>query len=175
MEYRELKVNDIHISLFNNFQRRQVVTKRLEQVDDEWNEIDFNFVDDWEEGEYSFLIKHLQNIDKTGGLVVGVFLENQLKGFASAESKLFGSKKEYIELSHIYTSNDIRGHGIGKALFGYVASWAKEQGAKKLYISSHSAVETQAFYKKLGCVDTIEIDKKHVEDEPYDRQLEFVL
>lgn len=175
MEYRELKVNDIHISLFNNFQRRQVVTKRLEQVGNEWKEIDFNFVDDWEEDEYTFLTEHLKNTDKTGGLVIGVFWKNQLKGFASAEPKLFGSKEEYIELSHIYTSNDMRGHGIGKMLFGYVASWAKEQGAKKLYISSHSAVETQAFYNKLGCVDATEIDKKHVEDEPYDRQLEFVL
>lgn len=175
MEYRELKIHDINISLFNSFQRRQVVTKRLEQVGDEWNEINFNFIDDWEEHEYTFLIKDLQNTDKTGGLVVGIFLDNQLKGFASVESKLFGSKKEYIELSHIYTSNDMRGHGIGKVLFGYVASWAKEQGAKKLYISSHSAVETQAFYKNLGCVDAIEIDKKHVEDEPYDRQLEFIL
>ena len=175
MEYRELKVNDIHISLFNNFERRQIVTKRLEQVGDEWNEIDFNFVDDWEEDEYTFLIKCLQNTDKTGGLVIGVFWANQLKGFASAESKLFGSKEEYIELSHIYTSNDMRGRGIGKVLFGYVTSWAKEQGAKKLYISSHSAVETQAFYNKLGCVDAIEIDKKHIEEEPYDRQLEFIL
>lgn len=134
MEYRELKVNDIHISLFNNFQRRQVVTKRLEQVGNEWKEIDFNFVDDWEEDEYTFLTEHLKNTDKTGGLVIGVFWKNQLKGFASAEPKLFGSKEEYIELSHIYTSNDMRGHGIGKMLFGYVASWAKEQGAKKLYI-----------------------------------------
>ncbi|MCS5422909.1 MULTISPECIES: GNAT family N-acetyltransferase [Psychrilyobacter] len=175
MEYRELKVNDIHISLFNNFERRQVVTKRLEQVDGEWNEIDFNFVDDWEEDEYTFLIKCLQNTDKTGGVVIGVFWKNQLKGFASAESKLFGSKQEYIDLSCIHISNDMRGRGIGKVLFGYVTSWAKKQGAKKLYISSHSAVETQAFYNKLGCVDAVEINKKHAEEEPYDRQLEFVL
>ena len=50
--------------------------------------------------------------------------------------------------------------------------WAKQKGAKKLYISAHSAVESQAFYKSMGCVEAEVYNKKHVEDEPYDCQLE---
>ena len=53
-----------------------------------------------------------------------------------------------------------------------MSEWAKQKGAKKLYISAHSAVESQAFYKSMGCVEAEVYNKKHVEDEPYDCQLE---
>ncbi len=41
-----------------------------------------------------------------------------------------------------------------------------------LYISAHSAVETQAFYKKMGCTEAQQYRQEHVEQEPYDCQLE---
>ena len=56
--------------------------------------------------------------------------------------------------------------------FTNIKEWAKQKGAKKLYISAHSAVESQAFYKSMGCVEAEVYNKKHVEDEPYDCQLE---
>ena len=69
----------------------------------------------------------------------------------------------------------MRGRGIGKALFHAAGAWAKENGARKLYISAHSAVESQAFYKAMGCVEAQVYQKEHVEREPYDCQLECVL
>ena len=42
----------------------------------------------------------------------------------------------------------------------------------KLYISAHSAVESQAFYKAMGCVEAEVYHQGHVEEEPYDCQLE---
>ena len=56
--------------------------------------------------------------------------------------------------------------------FTNIKEWAKQKGAKKLYISAHSAVESQAFYKSMRCVEAEVYNKKHVEDEPYDCQLE---
>lgn len=53
--------------------------------------------------------------------------------------------------------------------------WAQEHGAKKLYISAHSAVESQAFYETVGCVEAEECNQGHVEKEPYDCQLECIL
>ncbi|MCI8896985.1 MAG: hypothetical protein HFI61_04170, partial [Lachnospiraceae bacterium] len=35
------------------------------------------------------------------------------------------------------------------------------------------AVETQAFYRAMGCVEAQEYNKEHVEKEPYDCQLEY--
>ena len=80
-----------------------------------------------------------------------------------------------MDLSSIHVSEDMRGHGIGKQLFQLAAAWAKSNGAKKLYISAHSAVESQAFYHAMGCVEAMEYKKEHVEQEPYDRQLEYWL
>ena len=54
-------------------------------------------------------------------------------------------------------------------------NYARERGAEKLYISAHSAVETQAFYRAMGCVEAEEYQPAHVEQEPYDCQLECAL
>ncbi len=48
-------------------------------------------------------------------------------------------------------------------------------GGNKLYISSHSAVESQAFYKSMGCTEAKMYNKAHTEKEPFDVQLECVL
>ena len=69
----------------------------------------------------------------------------------------------------------MRGRGIGKRLFLTAACWAKEQGAEKLYISGHSSVESQAFYKAMGCREAEEYSAYHVEKEPCDCQLELPL
>ena len=90
----------------------------------------------------------------------------------SEEDYVFGKKENYLDLSSIHVSEDMRGQGIGRILFLSAKEWAKKKNAEKLYISAHSAVETQAFYKAMGCVEAEEYDKKHVEAEPYDCQLE---
>lgn len=50
-----------------------------------------------------------------------------------------------------------------------------KRSEKKLYISTHSSVESQAFYKAMGWIETKVYNQKHVEDELYDCQLECVL
>ena len=65
--------------------------------------------------------------------------------------------------------------GMGRMLFEHAARWARMDGAKKLYISSHSAQETQAFYAAMGCVDTLWPSPEHVALEPFDCQLEYTL
>lgn len=88
---------------------------------------------------------------------------------------MFGGIHKYFDLSSIHVSEDMRGNGVGKALFLAAKEWAKKNGARKLYISAHSAVESQAFYKAMGCVEAEEYDQKHVEKEPCDCQLECAL
>ena len=88
---------------------------------------------------------------------------------------MFGDEQEYCDLSSIHISEDLRNRGIGRTLFLAAKEWAKQKGAKKLYISAHSAIESQAFYKAMGCVEAKVYNKKHVEAEPYDCQLECIL
>ena len=171
-EIRPLREGEIGRPLFAHFCRRQEVTLCLRKIGGAWRETPAPFIDDWDENDYKFLIKCLQSTVRTGGAVFGAFLGGELKGFASVEAMPLGSRGQYRDLTSIHISADVRHAGLGGALFARAKAWAKAQGAEKLYISSHSAVESQAFYAAMGCTDAREIDEEHARREPFDRQLE---
>lgn len=175
IQYRNLNAEEINRELFQNFIRHQVVTKCWRREKGEWIIKDAPFIDDWTEEDYKILIDCLKHTVLSGGFVYAAFdgnNENKLKGFVSVEAELFGGEQKYLDLSSIHVSEDMRGGGIGETLFLAAKNWAKEHGAEKLYISSHSAVESQGFYKKMGCVEACVYHQEHVEREPYDCQLE---
>lgn len=175
IQYRDLSADEICRELFQNFIRRQVVTKCWRRKDNEWIITDAPFIDDWTDKDYQDLISCLKNTVLTGGFVYAAFYNGHLKGFVSVEPEMFGGAHKYLDLSSIHISEDMRNQGIGTTLFLAAKEWAKGHGARKLYISAHSAVESQAFYKKMGCVEAAEYNRKHVEAEPYDCQLECLL
>lgn len=176
MEYRKIKEAELERKLFFDFHRRQTVVECWRRVDGQWIVQDDPFIDDWSEEDYKFLVRCLKRTLRTGGVVFGAFdAFGRLKGFASVEGIPLGNQKQYLDLSSLHVSEELRGRGCGKALFRLAAGWAKERGAEKLYISSHSAVETQAFYRAVGCREAQEYNNEHVEQEPFDCQLEYVL
>lgn len=175
MEYRQLTEHEINRELFSHFIRHQTVVKCWRRVNGEWIIQDAPFIDDWSEADYKTLISCLKNTAATGGFVYAAFHDCTLKGFVSVEPELFGGEHKYLDLSSIHVSEDMRGKGIGAALFLAAKAWAKAHGAGKLYISAHSAVESQAFYHKMGCVEAALYNQSHVDAEPYDCQLECAL
>lgn len=175
VKYRELEENEICRELFGSFIRRQAVTKCRRFENGKWTVKDAPFIDDWSESDYEVLIKCLKETVRTGGFVYAAFENEALKGFAAITPEIFGGEQGYIDLAAIHVSEDMRRRGIGAALFSAAAQWAKKKGARKLYISSHSAVESQAFYQKMGCTEAKVYNQEHVEKEPFDCQLEFVL
>lgn len=175
MKYIKLKTELLTYELFANFQRHQTVSKCWRKIDDKWCIKNVPFTDDWNKEDYCELIACLNSTLAKGGVVFGAFVNGMLKGFASVERALFGENREYLDLSSIHVSEDMRGKGIGKGLFQLSKDWAKKHGAQKLYISAHSSVESQAFYRGMGCVEASEYNKAHVEKEPCDCQLECQL
>ena len=175
-EYRPLTADEIDRELFRSFIRRQVVVKcwRRDEAG-AWVIRDDPFIDDWSEEDYQTLVSCLRNTVQTGGVVYAAFVDGVLKGFASVEAELFGGEQRYLDLTSIHVSQDMRGGGMGKALFRLAQDWARAHGARKLYISAHSAVESQAFYRSLGCVEAEVYHQGHVEAEPFDCQLECPL
>lgn len=171
--YRELDIKELNINLFKNFERYQDVKKCWRKIDGEWILKDIAFVEKWGEVDYEELVNYLTNTINSGGSVYAAFNNNRLIGFASLENERFGTENQYLQLSNIHVSNESRGLGIGKKLFNIMVEEAKKRGAKKLYISSHSSEETRAFYDRLGCVEAEEYNKKLVELEPCDCQLEY--
>ncbi len=171
--YRDLAYTEITRTLFKNFIRRQVVNKCRRKIGNTWIICEDPFVDDWTEENYQAVILQLRQSILAKGFVHGAFICNKLKGFVCVEPQLFGSKKQYLDLSNLHVSEDMRGHGIGKTLFLKAQRWAHGHGAKKLYISAHSAIESQIFYQKMGCVEAKEYSSRHVTAEPFDCQLEY--
>ena len=170
--YRVLDREEIAVNLFAHFIRHQVVTKCWRKENSKWLIKEVPFINDWTNNDYEILVDCLKNTIDTGGLVYGAFYNNELKGFVSVEAEIFDDEQQYCDLSSIHISKDLRGNGIGRVLFNKAKNWAKQKGAKKLYISAHSSVESQAFYKAMGCVEARVYNQKHVEAEPYDCQLE---
>ena len=175
IQYRAIIVEEIDRNLFSGFVRRQIVDLCYRRVNGEWVIKSDPFVDDWTEEDYRFLTECLINTVRTGGVVCGAFCDEILKGFMSVESGFFGEESKYLDLSSIHVSEDMRGRGIGRELFLTAKKWAKEHGADKLYISAHSAVESQRFYQAMGCVEAKEYNRSHTEKEPFDCQLECAL
>jgi len=170
---KELNFADLTVGLFKDFNRDQEVKKCWRQEKGEWILKDVFFTEKWNAANYRFLTECLQNTIKSGGTVYGAFDQEKLIGFASLENVFMGSRKQYLQLSGIHVSSEYRGGGIGKKLFHLIAAKARQIGAKKLYISAHSAEETQAFYQTLGCVDAEELQDDLAACEPCDRQLEY--
>ncbi len=175
MKYIKLKAETINPGLFAHFVRRQTVSQCWRKIDGAWQIRDIAFTDDWNEEEYRTLAVQLKNTAMNGGIVFGAFANGELKGFSSVEPGLFGKNREYLDLSNIHVSQDMRAKGIGRELFRLSKGWAKRHGAQKLYISAHSSVESQAFYRAMGCVEALEYHRAHVEREPCDCQLECPL
>lgn len=172
LQYRTLRAEELCRDLFKDFIRRQEVTKCWRKVADQWVVKEDPFIDDWSEADYQTLVSCLKNTIATGGFVYGAFEDGSLKGFVSVEPVLFGGEQSYLDLSSIHISEDLRNRGIGTELFLAAKDWARKKGARKLYISAHSAVESQAFYQKMGCVQAEVPSQEHVAKEPYECQLE---
>lgn len=172
VQYRNLLAGELSPALFDGFIRRQVVTRCRRKENGIWVLRDDPFIDDWSEEDYRFLVTCLRRTIEKGGLVYAAFWDGVLKGFTSVEAEPFGPDLAYFDLTSIHVSEDMRGQGIGTALFQAAKRWAGAHGGKKLYISAHSAVETQAFYRAMGCIDAQFIHQGHTEAEPFDCQLE---
>lgn len=173
--YRELKPDEIEPPLFNCFRRYQEVTRCWRKENGIWVIRDIAFIEEWDENDYQTLCACLRGTIAVNGGVFAAFSEDGLIGFASVEGKRFGPQAEYVQLSSLHVSHGLRGGGIGRRLFLLAADRARELGAEKLYISSHSAVETQAFYRAMGCVEALYYDPALTAAEPCDCQLEYPL
>lgn len=172
---RKLTLEEISEELFSGFQRHQQVTKCWRKRDGNWVIVDNPFVEEWTKKDYRFLVECLCHTVATGGVVYGYFESGVLKGFASVEPEPFGSRGQYLELSSLHVSEELRGRGIGRALLSHARQWAGAKGAEKLYISAHSSVESQAFYRAMGCRLAQEVQSFHVQEEPFDVQMECPL
>jgi len=174
-EVRPLGMDELTPALFHDFCRFQPVEQAWRKIDGEWAIKDVCYTDRWGNDTPQAVSKSLCEQLASGGQVWGAFLDGRLKGFCSVDGTLIGSQKQYADLTKIYVSRDCQRAGLGRMLFEKAIQAGRELKAQKLYISAHSAVDSMAFYKAMGCVEAGEYDSGHVQDEPSDCQLEYPL
>jgi N-acetylglutamate synthase-like GNAT family acetyltransferase len=174
---KELKIDDLNNNLLDNFNRYQDIKRCYRNENGNWVLKDIAFIENWDKKMKEEKINNsFYNSIKSGGYVFGAYNEDEkIIAFANLLSKKFGSQNQYIQLKQIHVSYEYRNLGIGKKLFSLCAKKAKEIGAKRIYISANSSEETQYFYRSIGCVDAIEINKELFEEEPFDRHMEYVI
>ena len=172
---RRLELVDCTDELLSKFSRYQEVKRCWRKEDNKWVLKDIYYVMQWDDIKKQSVIASLVLCIQNGGRVIGAFIGDVLVGFASIDKSAFGSQNQYVNLDMIQTSDGYRNKGIGRQLFRGICEQARELKAKKLYISAHSAEDSMAFYRKVGCVEAIETNQVLAEKEPCDCQLEYTL
>lgn len=160
----------------DTFARRQIVQNVWRRKDGQWTIVPEPFIDDWNLKERRQTAEHLRQCIAEGGVVFAALGgQGEIIAFAAVAGGFIGPEQKYADLLELHTDNRYRRKGLGRALFLQCAAWAQAHGAQKLYISAHSAEESQAFYRSIGCIDALWISKAHVQKEPYDCQMEYAL
>lgn len=175
IDYKTLKMEELHSSIFKHFNRYQETKRVWFKENDQYIIKEDHFIEQWDDDKKIEVIEALKSCMISGGAVVGAFYECNLIGFANVEGEKIGGKAEYLELNYLHVSNEFRKLGIGKRLFELCCQNAKQMGVKKLYIAAHPSIETQHFYKSVGCTYAVEVIQRIYKKEPLDIQLEKIL
>lgn len=138
-------------------------------------EAELGFIDDWDAEARAGVVRSLRSCAERGGAVLAATERGTVAGFASLEPDLFGPADEYAELTYLHVSAPYRGKGIGRKIIKTVCLAARGLGARRVYVGAHPAVETQAFYKRMGCRLSEYVHEPVWAREPLDLQLELVL
>ena len=172
---KKLAAQDCTPEIFSKFNRYHDVKRCWRKENGKWILKDIAFIEQWDDDKKAEKMKNLSHCISQGGVAIGSFVDSYLIGYANISEGLFGSNNEYVNMDNLHVSYELRNKGIGKTLFREICEEARKMGAKKLYISSQSSEETQAFYKSVGCVEAVEINSKLFEEEPFDCHLEYLL
>lgn len=172
-QYRELQLQEAEriaeidaIHFIKNVWRRN--------ASGEYHLVEINWTDTELPNGFEWHLRRFKKTLENGGTAFGCFHGGKLIGYATVNAAVFG-QQGYVLLDQLFVSNTYRGKGIGKRLFALCAEQAQQFGAKKIYLCAGSAENTIAFYGKMGCVLAAEPDRKLVEEDPRDIQLEYTL
>lgn len=159
----------------DQFIRYQEVKECWRKVEDQWVLLPIAYTENWDVQKCREIAEDIQRGLDGEYVAYGALEQNHIVGFIVLKRPLFGSACQYVELALFQVSEPFRHAGIGKQLFRMACEGARELGAKKLYISAHSSKESQAAYRKLGCIEAMEINETLAENEPCDVQMEYQL
>jgi len=173
---RAMAVDDLHIHMMDEFDRRQEITHILRK-NGRVKKLRKPRVEDWNAEDKKRFIQgffiqkvYLRQYYSGEPLVFAAFRGGQVAAFAVWDH-YWGEEKEYAALLRLFVSCECRRMGLGRQLFTLCVEAAKNEGAQKLFISTENSVETQEFYKSMGCTAA----KKRLYGPKTDVPMEFAL
>ena len=176
IEYREIRINELHPNMLQYFNRYQVITKDWVSENDKYILVSNPHIENWNEKKK---IKKVGTVFESliinNGALFGAFDDEKLIGFSGIDGLLMGSEQQYLELVELHVSYEYRGKGIGKNLFKLCVDKAIKYECKKLYIVGSSSEESQKFYHKMGCIEAMELIPHLFDESPSDVHMEYVL
>jgi predicted N-acetyltransferase YhbS len=122
----------------------------------------------WPPGEAELYTPLLQESFDRGGWFCGAFDKARLVGVAILDNKFIGRDKDQLQLKFMHVSRGYRKLGLGRQLFDLARDKARQQGAKRMYISATPSENTVNFYLRRGAVVTNEPDPQLFALEPED-------
>lgn len=173
--YEKLTAENFGEHSLDGFIRHQEVKECWRKIDGSYVLVPIEYTEDWDREKCREIAREILSGIGKDGFAYGAFSQGEIVGYISFSNKLFGSENQYLELQLFHISEPFRRKGIGRELFRLGCIEAKANGAGKVYISAHSSKESQAAYRKLGCVEAEEINAEIAENEPFDVQMEYRL
>lgn len=168
--YKRVTLKRLDDAFLNGYIRFKETKRVVFQEEEDFKEKNYFFREDWDQKKLISISRQLKEIVKNGGYVYAAYDYKQIVGFAAISSERFFDN--VINLPYLHTSKGYRGYGIGKMLFYLVCGEALQHKVKKLYISTHPDVDTQAFYTQVDCVKATKINQRLYKEEPFDIHLE---
>ncbi|GGY13772.1 GNAT family N-acetyltransferase [Paludibacterium paludis] len=175
IEVRELQAGEIGGDFLDQFVRHQAVGLVYRGEKGNMRIEPAPFIDDWAPEERRMISAGMREAVSRGGYALGLFLHGKLAGFALLEAECIGDENEYALLKEFHVDSRYRGRGFGKRLFAECVARGRRMKAEKLYISSHSAIESVGFYLGRGCRSASWVYSPLREEEPFDCPLEYQL
>ncbi len=174
--YSFLTEKNFNENSLDDFLRHQEVHERWRKnANNEYVLVPEEYVYSWDLNQRKDVARKILSKITGNGFAYGAFCEGKVVGYILISNEFFGSSNQYSDLMLFHVSESYRGCGIGKELFRLACDTARKNGAKKFYISANSSKESQAVYRKLGCVEAIEINEAKAKQEPDDVQMEYTL
>lgn len=125
----------------------------------------------WEAGRPAEQTPVFEASFDAGAWFVGAFDGERLVGIAVLERDFFGADERTLQLSFLHVSAEVRGTGVGTALFERARAEAKQRGANRMYVSATPTENTVRFYLARGCEVLAEPDARLFALEPEDIHL----
>ncbi|WP_099205191.1 GNAT family N-acetyltransferase [Scatolibacter rhodanostii] len=173
--YSKLTRENFNLYSLDNFIRYQITKESWRKVDSQLVLVPNDYIEDWDLNKRRYVAKKILDVIDQNGIAYGAFNQGDIIGDICLGSTRFGSHNQYIELAMFHVSEPFRKQGVGRTLFKLACDDIKNLGVAKLYLSANSAKESILAYRKLGCVEALEINHEIAQNEPFDIQMEYKL